>query len=467
MSPVEWLLVIGGATLIFIGGILLLLTSFTPLSLVWIALVVVGIAMIAGAMIFTFKGEPPAPPVPLIPGPSTPSTPSTPSQVYSPYPAQQVGLKMATTSGNAKNIAMSKNGKRLFVATDTDSIDIYKQGASLGQWTLETTLARITTPYCHLATDATGTTLVVSTPEEIIGLNKGAVRILELTDPILMTWTMVSETTSPHATSIYGSSIGLSDDAYLLAVGDSGFNGNVGRVTILTKEPNSSRVVYQQITNPSTDTTFGSGLSLSGNGKYLMIYSSDASTQQGVLRAYERSAGNFTLAQTINEDPLSISGGEYKFGYRSALNRDGDVLVTTTGITPVVSHPPYNAPPYVGKIYIYRRSGSVWSREAMIVPPTSGTTKVTAGGTIYNNTVAINTLGDVIAVTLTGDASNRGTILCFRKEGTNWIKRSSLYGSDSSGPTPGHGTEISLSGAGSLLTEIDSTEMKIWNFKSI
>lgn len=462
----RWGLVVGGAALLLVSTLLLGITSFSKLSMVWIFGIILGLSLIVGAMILTFKGNPPPSPQPTPFTHVNTPTPVTPVTPYSLYPSLPVGGKMGSATGNAKSIAMAQNGNRLFIATDTDSIDIYGKGASTGQWQLETTLAQLTTPYCHLVTDTTGSTLVIAVPEVSAGLSNGVVKVLELSDPLLMTWTVVSETNAPHNTSVYGYSIAMSNDGYLLAVGDSEYNSGIGRVTIMTEEADSSRAISQQIDSSGVESQFGSGLSLSGDGQFLSVYSRNGTSNQGILRIYRRVAGIFTIQQTLTEDPLSISGGEYRFGYRSVMNKAGDVLITTTGVLPSSSYTPYNAPPYIGKIYVYRRFGSTWSREWVHVPAVSGMTKVTAGGTDYSNVLAINTLGTVFAVTLAGDASDRGTVVCFRKEGTNWIRRSSLFGTDASTATAGFGYEIALAGTGTVLSMIDMTEMKLWSFRS-
>ena len=153
----------------------------------------------------------------------------------------------------------------------------------------------------------------------------------------------------------FGYSVSLNDAGDVLAVGapSSGASGTGdGEVYIFYK---SGATWLQRDIIPSTTTigerSFGSGVSLSGNGTRIVIGSDgwaiDDISNEGAVFTFEYSASVWSESTDRIESAL---GNKY-FGQGVSISSDGDVLAVGEGDSSV---------PKYGSVHIYDRVGGAW-----------------------------------------------------------------------------------------------------------
>ena len=117
-------------------------------------------------------------------------------------------------------------------------------------------------------------------------------------------------------------------------------------------------------------------------------------------------------AKLVASDPTDSS----EFGYAVALS--SDTLV-------VGAHLDSAAGANAGAVYVFTRSGAVWSQQAKLTPTDAGADKqFGAAVTIEGDTVAVGAIGDSEAV------FNAGAVYIFTRSGTAWSQQAKLFSID-------------------------------------
>jgi hypothetical protein len=159
---------------------------------------------------------------------------------------------------------------------------------------------------------------------------------------------------------VFGSSIALSSDGSVLAVGalleSSKARGINGDQTQNTTDPQQSGAVY--------------------------VYGRDQGTwsQQAYVKA-------------------SDSDGEWFFGSTVALTSDGSTLI--------VGAPGARGPGHSGSVYAYTRAGTTWSEQALVHPGERTSFATSVASSSDASTVAIGTVYDAVLVYLGSLATPR------------------------------------------------------------
>jgi len=277
----------------------------------------------------------------------------------------------------------------------------------------------------------------------------------------LMTATTVTPTTSDAAATVTVNGVdvasGSASAAIPLAVGkntltvivtaDDGVTTGTYTVTV-TRESASdfAQQAYIKASNTGSGDQFGNSVVLSGDTLAVGAYREDSSatgidgdesddslTDAGAVYVFIRNGTVWSQQAYIK---ASNTGSGDRFGYSLALS--GDTLAVgayreqskATGIDGDESD---NSLTDAGAVYVFTRSGAVWSQQAYIKASNTGS------GDAFGWSVALS--GDTLAVGATGEASdgssqgnnglsNAGAAYVFTRSGTKWTQQAYLKASN-------------------------------------
>jgi hypothetical protein len=356
----------------------------------------------------------------------------------------------------------------------------------------------------YIALSADGNTLAISAPEEssgATGINgdeadngesgSGAAYIFVRTNNV---WSQQAyiKASNTERNDEFGSSIALSSDGGILAVGarseDSNATGiggdesnndesRAGAVYIFKRSNQEwSQQEYIKASNTDAADNFGHALSLSGNGQtlavgaylensestgvngsqtpndifsrgaaYVYVSNNDNWSQQAYLKASNTDTGDLfgqALSTSDNGNTLAISA------HQESSN--------ATGVNGVQSN---NDAANSGAVYIFERESGVWSQSAYIKASN------TELGDQFGYDVSLSNSGETLAVSafkedssslgleggqLNNDALNSGAVYVYKKSDQTWsqqayVKATNTYSDDR------FGVSVSLAGDGKSL----------------
>jgi cysteine-rich repeat protein len=339
-----------------------------------------------------------------------------------------------------------------------------------------------------VALSADGSTLVVGAPEErsaatSIGGNQadnsaqraGAVYAFTRSGT---TWSQQAYIKGSNTGSVdrFGWSVALSADGSLLAVGAI-LDGEVlsGAAYVFARSGTTwSQQAYIEPSHPDEGDFFGIGVALSADGTMLAVaaYLEDGAAtgtngdegdngvyNAGAVYMYMRTGAAWSQEAYIK---ASNTGEGDLFGASVALSADGATLaVGATGersaATGINGDQANNALPSAGAVYVFSRSGVIWSQQAYVKSPSPDV--IDAFGTIValsadGNTLAVSATGeDSAAVGIGGDPTNNsepvsGAAYVFSRSGATWSQRDYVKATNTdSGALFGIGLALSADGA--------------------
>lgn len=237
------------------------------------------------------------------------------------------------------------------------------------------------------ALSADGTTIVVGAPESssifIYSHITGA-----------STWEL---NTSIQTGIEFGYSVAISSDASILAVGDPGYNSNIGCVYIYEQNNgiyNNTAILSG--TGGNGQSRQGSSVSLSADGQTLASGAPFDGTGAGATWIFSKwngiSAGNWTQQgnKLVGSNQININSG---FG----------VALSGSGNTLAIDGP--NANNGTGTVWLFNRIGSVWQFLRQLTP---------SGNFIESGfSVALTSLGDKLIIGAPGTTSDNGALILF------------------------------------------------------
>ncbi len=239
----------------------------------------------------------------------------------------------------------------------------------------------------------------------------------------------------------FGSSVALSADGLTLAVGapgeDSAATGIGGK--------------------QSDDCTATSRLNCATNSGAVYVYTRSGATwtQQAYVKASNTGAyGNFGVSVALNTDGLTLAVGAYGEASANTGITSGAPSETTTG----------NGARGSGAVYVYARSGTVWTQQAYMKASNTGANDG------FGRSVALSTDGLTLAVGAYGEASantgitsgapdetatgnaavSSGAVYVYTRSSGAWTQQAYVKASNT-GAGDYFGTSVALSGDGLTL----------------
>ena len=286
--------------------------------------------------------------------------------------------------------------------------------------------------------------------------------------------------------------LALSADGSTLAVGanseDSnamGSNGNqsdnsvtaAGAVYVFTRQADGwSQQAYLKASNPGAEDGFGSRLALSADGATLAVaaYEEDSNAtgvggnqldnsavDSGAVYVFVRSAGAWTQQAYLK---ASNTGASDFFGTAIALSARGDVLAVgafgeASSATGVNGNQADNSALFAGAVYVFERSGDVWSQQAYLKASN------TNFGDYFGVVLALSQDGATLAVSAINEdssatginggqmddsASNSGAVYVFTRASSAWAQQAYVKASNTEAGDA-FGSSVALSADGTTL----------------
>ena len=246
----------------------------------------------------------------------------------------------------------------------------------------------------------------------------------------------------------FGVSVALTADGTRMAIGSTGKDisgiSDAGQVYIYTR---TGSVWTEEATITASDKAasnlFGTSVALDSTGTRMAIGSTgkDISgiSDAGQVYIYTRTGSVWTEEATITASDKAVSD---QFGRSVSLSSDGTRLAigaqgkTVSGIT------------VAGKVYVYTRSGSVWTEEATI------TASDKAASDLFGTSVALDSTGTRMAIGAYGkDVSgiiDAGKVYIYTRSGSVWTEEATITASDKEASDL-FGTSVALTADGTKL----------------
>ncbi len=335
------------------------------------------------------------------------------------------GVSVAVTSDGSR-MAVGADYKDVSGVTDAGQVYIYVKSGSI--WVEEATLSASD----RVADDRFGTSVSItsdgtrvavgSSLKTVSGITAaGKVYIYTRTGSV---WTEEATLSAADraANDLFGFSVALTADGSRLAVGACGRDVSslidAGKVYIYVR---SGFAWIEESTLTASDKlaydNFGSSVALTADGSRLVVgaFAKDVSgvTGAGKVYIYTRSGSVWTEESTLS---ASDKATDDYFGTAVTITADGSRLAVGSQNKDV------SGTTDAGKVYMYTRSGSVWTLESTITAPDI------ASGDKFGESIAFTANGAVLAVgalykDYTADLYNTGQVYTYLMSyhlGTDW-----------------------------------------------
>ncbi len=277
------------------------------------------------------------------------------------------------------SVSLSHDGNTLVVGDDAGdggpgSATVYTRSA--GMWSVGTNVNRLTGAPggggdfgTSVSLSQNGNTLVVG--DDGGGNFDGSATVYTRSGG---TWSAGTSVNRPSGAAYFGRTVSLSQDGRDLVVGDYGGGGGPGSVNVYTRSggtwPGSAN-----ITRPSDAGHFGYCVSLSQDGNTLVVGDYGGSDLHGSATIYTRSGGTWSVGTNVTRP-----SGAGNFGTSLSLSQDGDTLVVGDGAG--------DGGP--GSATVFTRTGGTWSAGTNVTRP--------GGATNFGTSVSLSQDGNTLVV---------------------------------------------------------------------
>jgi len=184
------------------------------------------------------------------------------------------------------------------------------------------------------------------------GSNSGQVRIYK---NVSGTWTQVGQNINGEAAGDkFGASVSLSSDGSIVAVGayDNDGNGsNSGHVRVYKNVSGTWTQVGQDINGEAAGNKFGTSVSLSSDGSIVAIGTPYIDSMRGQVRIYKNVSGTWTqVGQDINGEET----GDWS-GWSISLSSDGSIIAIGAPFNS-------GSDSYSGQVRVYKNVSGTWTQ---------------------------------------------------------------------------------------------------------
>jgi Flp pilus assembly pilin Flp len=355
----------------------------------------------------------------------------------------------ATAGYSGHSVSLSSNGTTLAIGSpgtdqrgnETGSVNVYKNNS--GTW------ARLGNEIHGVAAgdyngrsvslSSNGFTLAIGSPgNDLGGVDAGLVRLYYY---VSGGWEQIgSDFYGESAGDNNGSSVSLSSNGNILAIGSPGNDGNgtnAGAVRVYESVSGIWKQVGSDIDGDAAGDASGSSVSLSSDGSILTIGSPGRDgngIDSGSVRVYQNVLGNWTK---IGVDINGESAGDNS-GCSVSLSSDGNTVAIGAsrndgnGID-------------AGSVRVYQNVSGTWTKIGIDIDGESA-------GDNSGNSISLSSDGTILSIGSPlniGNGSNAGSVRVYKNVSGTWIK----IGADIDGEAAGDklGTSVFLSGDGASL----------------
>jgi hypothetical protein len=291
-----------------------------------------------------------------------------------------------------------------------------------------------------------GTVLAVGEPSY---KDRGATWVYQYTEGAMTEMSGVPLSDEGAEDAMQGSSVSLSSDGTLLAVGGAGYNGSNGATWVYHYIDGALALMPDMPVmdvNPVSYAGHGSSVSLSSDGTLLAVGGPGYNDHDGATWVYRYAGGEWGL---MSGTPLSDKDARRAMqGTSVSLSSDGTVLA--------VGGPDFFPNTDVlGAVWVYRYDGSAWVEAPGM--PLRGPADSALG-----TSVSLSSDGTRLAVGGPGYRGGRGAAWVYRYDGSAWGVMPGTPLCHDDGVTWKQGTSVSLSSDGSVLAVSGSVGGAAW-----
>ncbi len=236
----------------------------------------------------------------------------------------------------------------------------------------------------------------------------------------------------------FGNAVAISGDT--MVVGSSWFDTspntgiNIGKAYVFVRSGGTwVQQAELQANDRASGDEFGQSVAISGETIVVGSYRSNApASNSGAAYVFVRSGTSWTQQQKITAND---GAADDEFGNAVAIN--GDTIAVGSHSA---DQPSGNG--HAGAVYIFNRSGTVWTQAQKLIP--NGTVLF---GDFLGESVAIS--GDTLVAGASGDQepsrTNRGTIYVYTRSGGTWSQQQKLIVPDNT-PSTQLGSSVAIDG---------------------
>lgn len=278
----------------------------------------------------------------------------------------------------------------------------------------------------------------------------------------------------------FGVAIALSNDGHTLVVGANGEDSvatDSGSAYIFTRNNGLwSQSAYLKASNPGDEDLFGVSIAISGDGSTVAVGAyhedsgadgvdgnqlDDSAPDAGAVYIYTRSGASWTqqaYVKAFNSDAGDV------FGVSVALSNDGNTLAVggyreDSGSNGVDGDQTDNSAPDAGAVYVFTRTGGVWSQQAYVKASNS------ESGDHFGSYIGLSGDGNTLCVgarfedgagigvggnQADNSATDAGAVYIFAHNGGAWSQQAYIKASNT-GSGDLFGAMVSLSNDGNTL----------------
>jgi hypothetical protein len=175
------------------------------------------------------------------------------------------------------------------------------------------------------------------------------------------------------------------------------------------------------------------GISIAVSGNTALVGASTADKHHGAAYVFVRRAGRW-----VQQARLTASDGRARDAFGISVALDGNTAVvgasnrTEDGLPEPILHG-------AGGAYVFVRTGTTWSQQALLTPPALDNVI----GEFFGFSVALS--GQTALIGAPGDSLEAGAVFEFTRTGTTWSQTSKFTGSDT-GQSDVFGWTVAMSG---------------------
>ena len=235
-----------------------------------------------------------------------------------------------------------------------------------------------------------------------------------------------------------------------------------------------------------TGDSFGSSVSISGDGKTLVVGASfedgsstgvggsqtdNGAASSGAAYVFVYNDGSWSLQAYVK---ASNTGSSDHFGYCVVLSRDGNTLAVgapgeRSNATGIDGDQTNNSIIEAGAVYVFKRTGTTWAQEAYIKASNTSVNDLFGlhmSLSSDGNTLAVGVGGeDCSSSGINGDDSNNsltnsGAVFLFTRSGATWSQQA-YFKAPYSDAYDQYGSAVALSSDGNLLAIGSPNESKL------
>lgn len=243
----------------------------------------------------------------------------------------------------------------------------------------------------------------------------------------------------PVNNDMMGYAIAMSSDGTTILAGAYNKNTAAGAAYIFTVQGGVWKQQAKLVaSNPASSDYFGAFVSISGDGNLAVVTSYNKTSGKGYVYVFSRNGTTWSQQQTFTGND-SVAGDN--FGFSVAISSDG-LTMAIGAIRKFTS---------IGVVYVFIRSGTVWTQQARVDPFYSDT------GLLFGYSVSISGDGNTLAIGAIGYSASTGDVYIYTRAAGGWNFQTRLMASDRAA-NEWFGNDVSISDDG--LTVVSGAHLK-------